>query len=184
MAKDKGKKKSDEKSAKKSKGEDEFGKPSEAKGGGDGFRLEHDDNLGSLFLISPLREEDFKSEEYGDSKIIVADIVEINEKNPAKSIEHEEAYIFGGWTKGAVRSYIGKQRVLGRLGQSLEKSKSKKNPAWILEDATAKDADKAREYLASVDPFAQKGAKKDDDEKPKKDKGGKSEKAGKKKSKK
>lgn len=175
MAKDKGKKKTDEKPSKKSKGgaDDEFGKPSEAKGGGDGFRLEHDDNLGKLFLISPLREDDFKSEEYGDSKIIVADIVEINEKNPAKSVEHEEAYIFGGWTKGAVRSYIGKQRVLGRLGQSLEKSKSKKNPAWILEDATEKDANKAREYLASVDPFKMKGGKADDEKPAKKDKAGK-----------
>jgi fumarylacetoacetate (FAA) hydrolase len=58
MAKDKGKKKGDGFS-------DEFGKPSEAKGGGDGWRLEHEDNIGDLFLISPLREDDFTSEEYG-----------------------------------------------------------------------------------------------------------------------
>lgn len=185
MAKDKGKK--------KDKGDgfsDEFGKPSEAKGGGDGWRLEHEDNIGSLFLISPLREDDFVSEEYGNSKIIVADVVEINEKKPAKSTEHEEVYVFGGWTKGALRGYIGERRVLARLDQDASKSRSKKNPAWVLVDADEADAKIAKEYLASVDPFAQKGgkAKADDDdadEKPaKKSKKGDDEKAGKKKAKK
>lgn len=161
MAKDKGKKKGGGFS-------DEFGKPSEAKGGGDGWRLEHEDNIGDLFLISPLREDDFTSEEYGTSKIIVCDVVAINEKKPEKSQEHTDVYLFGGWTKGAVRGYIGERRVLARLDQDASKSRSKKNPAWVLIDADEKDAKIARAYIESIDPFKQKGAKSkdDDDDKP------------------
>ena len=178
MAKDKGKKKGG------SFADDgDFGKPSEAKGGGDGWRLEHDDNIGSLFLISPLREEEFTSEEYGTSKIIVATVVELNEKKPEKSKEHEDVYVFGGWTKGALRGYIGERRVLARLGQDASKSRSKKNPAWVLEDADEDDIKVARAYLATVDPFAQKGAKSkaaDDDAKAKKSKKAEPAKSGKK----
>ncbi len=172
MAKDKGKKKGDGFS-------DEFGKPSEAKGGGDGWRLEHEDNIGDLFLISPLREDDFTSEEYGTSKIIVCDVVAINEKKPEKSVEHTDVYLFGGWTKGAVRGYIGERRVLARLDQDASKSRSKKNPAWVLIDADEKDAKIARAYIESIDPFKQKPAKKKgkkaEAEKPAKKKGKKAE---------
>lgn len=154
MAKDKGSKKTDEKAPKKG-GKDkgaggEFARPSDAPASGDAWTFESEENVGDLFLITPLREQDFTSEKYGVSQIVVADIVALDEKKPAKSVEHSEVYIFGGWTKGSLRGYIDSgQRVLARLQQDAAKSKSDK-PAWVLEDASKGDAEVARAYIASV----------------------------------
>lgn len=162
MAKDKSKKKADEPVKGKSKkgGNDDFAKPSEApSAGGDGWKFEHEDNVGSLFLITPLRVETVKTENYGDTEVVVANIVELHEKKPEKSELHENAYIFGGWTKGATRGYIGERKVLGRLGQDAKKSKSK-TPAWVLEDADDDDIAIAKAYIENVDPFKQSGSDK------------------------
>ena len=182
-----------DKSKSKGNGGDEFAKPSEAPSGGDGWSLTDDDNRGALLLITPLRSEridDKFSKEAGATKeIIVADVVVLNEKKPEKSEEHENVYVFSGYVKGALRGYIGERRVLGRLVNTEDtgKNKDRGNYYWELEDADADDVEVARAYLASLDPFAQKGAKgkSDDDEKPSKKKGkAEPEKAGKKKSKK
>lgn len=168
MAKDKGKKSND----------DDFAKPSEAPAGGDGWKLADDDNDGELFLITPLRKETVTTAEYGDKEVIVADVVHINTKKPAKSEEHEEVFVFGAWLQGAIRHAIGERRVLGRLDKAADK-KSGRGYVWKLEDADDDDIDAAREYLASLDPFAaKKGGKaesksKDADEKPAKAKKGK-----------
>lgn len=148
MAKDKGKKKSDEK---KSKGgsSDGFAKPSEAPAGGDGYRLETDEHLGDLFLITPLREQTVKGFEDADTNVIVANIVHLNEKKPEKSEEHDEVWIWAKWIQGSLRGYIGEQRVLGRLAQDKSKAKGK-NAAWVLEDADADDVEVAREYMTYV----------------------------------
>lgn len=146
----------DKKAGKPAKG-DEFAKPSEAPStGGDGWKFETDDNVGSLFLITPLRTQTVATEKYGDAEVVVCDIVGINEKKPARSELHEEVFVFGSWTKGALRGYIGERKVLGRLGQDAFKSKSK-TPAWVLEDADDDDIEAARAYLAEVDPFVQTG---------------------------
>lgn len=152
MAKDKSKKS-------KGGGLDEFAKPSEAPAtGGDGFKFEDDKNVGDLFLITPLREDEVETNKYGTAEVIVCDIVHLNEKKPAKSEEHTNVFVFGAWTKGALRGYIGERRVIARLEQDAAKSKSDK-PAWVLEDADADDVKIAREYLDSVDPFATKPSK-------------------------
>lgn len=169
MAKDKSKKKdaapveepkkkskaAPEKASKKSKGGDEeFAKPSEAPATSDGWAFENDDHIGDLFLITPLRED-----EHDDSfnpgekkKHIVADIVHINEKKPAKSELHEDAWVFGGWTRGSLRGFIGESRLVVRLDRDKSKAKGKNIP-WVLLDPTDDDIEKVREYLASVDPF-------------------------------
>lgn len=157
-----------DKSKKKDLGDD-FAKPSEAPAGGDGFRAEHEDNVGKLLLITPLRTQEVAGFEGKEAEVVVADVVVIDEKKPGKSTEHEEVFFFGGWTKGALRSYIGERRVLGRLGQDKSKGRGK-NAAWVLEDADKADVEKAREYLASLDPFKQKGAKGDDEKPAKKSK--------------
>lgn len=184
MAKDKGK---------KITGGDDFAKPSEAPSGGDGWSLTDDANRGALLLITPLRTEKVATKFSDEPKeVIVADVVVLNEKKPEKSEEHENVYVFSGYVKGALRGYIGERRVLGRLQNTEDTSKKKDrgNYYWELEDADADDVEVARAYLASLDPFAQKGAKgskddDDDDEKPSKKKGkAEPEKAGKKKSKK
>lgn len=173
MAKDKSKTKDTTKVA-----SDDFAKPSEAPASGDGWRFEDEANVGKLFLISPLREITTKGFEDKDAEVIVSDIVEIDEKRPAKSTEHSGAYVWGGWTKGALRGYIGERRVLARLEQDKSKGRGK-NAAWVLEDADASDVKIAKEYLASVDPFKQKGAKAAEADDGKAKSGKKSGKAGK-----
>lgn len=181
MAKDKGKK---DKGTKGGEGfSDDFGKPSEAPAGGDGFRLEDEEHLGKLLLITPLRvKDDAVGFENKIQEVIVADVVVINEKKPEKSEEHTGVWIWGGWTKGALRGFVNKRRVPARLGQDKAKGRGK-NAAWVLEDASEKDIEKIREYLGSVDPFKQKGAPDDgdaDEPKGKKSKGGDDAKSGKK----
>ena len=148
MAKDK---------TKKSSAADGFAKPSEAPAGGDGWKFADDDNLGKLYLITPLRIEHGEDKYHpGEMKErIVADVVEINEKKPEKSEEHSDVWVFQGYLKGALRGYIGERRVLGRLGKG---APDRGNEPWILEDASKKDEAIAVAYLESVDPFATKGA--------------------------
>ena len=162
MGKDKGDKK-----AKDAGFSDDFGKPSEAPAGGEAFRLEHADNVGKLFLITPLRSEETKAfgkagEKGERQEIIVADVVEIDKKNPDKSVEHAGVWLFGGWVKGAVRGFIGQRRVLAILERE-ESKDSGTGYIWKLADASDKDIDAARAYLASIDPFA---VKPDADDKP------------------
>lgn len=155
MAKDKGKKNDGVKTEKKAKkGGDQFAKPSEAPAIGDSWRFEHADNLGKLFLITPLREDD-KDDQFNpgkSKKVIIADVVEIDEKSPGKSEIHTDVWINGGWTRGSLRGFIGEQKVLARLGQG---PVDRGNKPWTLEDATADDTTIALAYLESVDPFKQ-----------------------------
>lgn len=138
----------------------EFAQASEAPNtGGDGWNFEHADNVGGLFLITPLREDSVETKKYGTAEVVVCDIVELNEKKPGKSELHTNVYVFGGWTKGALRGYIGERKVLARLGQDAAKSKSDR-PAWVLEDYDDDDLAVAKAYLDSVDPFEQSGADK------------------------
>lgn len=162
MAKDK---------SKKSKGDDEFAKPSEAPATGDGFKIESDDNVGRLLLITPLRVDTVKGFEGKDAEVVVADVVILDEKKPAKSEEHEEVYFFGGWTKGSLRGFVGERRVLARLERDKKKGRGG-NAAWVLEDADSDDLAVARAYMeAANDPLRAKGGgKSDDDEEPKTDK--------------
>ena len=101
MAKAKGKKidakapkgkKIDAKAPKGKKIDDEFARPSDAPSGGDGWRLETEDHIGDLFLITPLREQTVKGFEDADTNVVVASIVHLDEKKPAKSEEHEEVF--------------------------------------------------------------------------------------------
>ena len=153
----------------KNSGDNEFAKPSEAPAGGDGFTLTSDENRGKLLLITPLRteriEDKFSKEPGATKEIIVADVVVLDEKNPAKSEEHEEVYVFSGYLKGALRGYIGERRVLGRLTNTEDTSKKKDrgNYYWELEDADADDVAVARAYLEALNNPLAKISK---DEKP------------------
>lgn len=160
MAKDKGKKTADETTSKKAKGGgDDFAKPSEAPATGDSWRFEDDDNVGKLFLITPLRVDEVEGFEGKTAEVVVCDIVELNEKKPAKSEEHENVYAFGAWVRGSLRGFVGERKVLGRLDKDPAKGRGK-NAAWVLEDADADDIAVARTYLDSVDPFAASADKK------------------------
>lgn len=163
MAKDKGAKPGKSKADKADRPKDsggEFANPSEAPATGDGWRFEHEDNLGKLFLITPLRSENkpdqFANEKGATKEVIICDVVELNEAKPAKSVEHTDVWANGGWVKGSLRGFIGDRRVLARLGQG---PKDRGNKPWILEDGDDDDVKVAKAYLESVDPFAVKGGK-------------------------
>lgn len=167
MAKDK---------SKKSTADDDFARPSDAPAGGDGWTLTSDENRGKLMLFTPLREieveDKFSKVPGATKKVIVADVVVLNEKKPEKSEEHDEVYVFSGYLKGALRGYIGERRVLGRLRNTEDttEKKDRGNYYWELEDASKGDVEIARSYMAAAnDPLRSTKA-----EKPaKKDKGGK-----------
>lgn len=170
MAKDKSKKDKGEK-ATKSGG---FAKPSEAPSGGDGFNLQHEDNIGKLMIFTPLREkevDDKFSKTAGATKtIIVANVVVVDTKKPEKSEEHEDVYVYGGYVIGSLRPSIGKAMVLGRLRRDKKnKVLGSTNEPWYLEDADADDEKAANDYIASLSPFGKGGD--DEPKKPKKDAG-------------
>lgn len=145
----------------KSKGNDEFAKPSDAPAGDswsltDGDEPKSGQNDGSLFMITPLREIEVavtRGKKTEDVKVIVADVVLINEKKPAKSEEHSEVYVWAKWVQGSLRGFIGTDRVvLGRLDKTADAA-SAVGYVWKLADADDDDIAIAREYLASIDPF-------------------------------
>lgn len=136
---------------------DDFAKPSDAPAGGDGFKLT-EEGRDRLLLITPHREEEVPA--YGKAgkngerqRIIVADVVVIDEKNPAKSEEHEDVWIFPAYVQGSLRGYIGERRVLGRL-RNTEDTSGERSAAggyyWVLEDATKKDVEKATAYREAL----------------------------------
>lgn len=158
------------KDKKTTKASSKFAKPSEAPAGGGGWSLTDGDgdarsgeNDGKLFIITPLREEehaDTFSKAAGATKPhIVADVVELNEKKPEKSVEHEDVWIFSGWVLGAIRSSIGGAMVLGRLVKAKDKS-SATGYVWKLEDGDEDDVAVAEAYLDSLSPFKKKEATK------------------------
>jgi hypothetical protein len=157
MAKDPSKKKDKGEKKSSAPASNDFGKPSEAPAsGGDSWNFEDDANIGKLFLITPLREE-----EHDDSfnpgqkkKHIVADIVELNADKPAKSELHSDSWVFGGWTRGSLRGFINERRVVARLNRDPSKKRGNNIP-WVLLDASDEDIDVARAYVDSIDPFKQ-----------------------------
>jgi hypothetical protein len=149
MGKNKDKKAKDDTTTTASAG---FAKPSE--GGGDNWKIGTDENVGKLFLFTPLREEQVKTEAYGEKPAIISDVVEINIDDPGESEEHSEVYIFQGYLRGSLKSFIGQRKVLGRLAK--KKDAKYGTPSWQLEDASGVDIEAATAYLASIDPFAAK----------------------------
>ena len=129
---------------------DDFANPSEATGGGDSWNLTEEAE-DELVLFTPLREDTVDTEEWGAKPIIVADVVVINTKKPEKSETHDEVYIFGGYLRGSLKSFIGTRRVLGRLEKG--DTKIKGNYPWILADPSEADKTAAKAYLSSIDPF-------------------------------
>lgn len=132
-----------------------FAKPSEAPAGGEGWKLESDENDGELLLFTPLREIEVETKKYGEKKVIVADVVKINTKKPEKSEEHEEVYVWAAWVQGSLRASIGDMQVLGRLDQEADKSAGK-GYVWKLQDADDDDVAAAEAYLDSLSPFDKK----------------------------
>lgn len=144
---------------------DEFGKPSEAPAGGDGFKLT-EGAKDRLILFTPLRVDkhaafDKKRAALGETdEHIVADIVVLNEKHPEKSEEHENVWVFPAYVQGSLRGFIDDRKVLGRLRHTDDTTKAKSSFGkgyWELEDADEDEVGIARAYLTALnDPFRSK----------------------------
>lgn len=143
------------KKGKSSASSSDFAKPSEAPSG-EGWNLTEEAE-GRLVLFTPLREDTVETS-FGEKPIVVADVVVIDEKKPAKSEAHDDVYVFGGYLRGSLRGFINEKRVLGRLVKGEPKKKGENAP-WLLEDATEAEIALAVAYLESVDPFAGGGKK-------------------------
>ena len=153
MAKDKdGNKIKSDKPA-KAKVADGFAKPSEAPVTGEGWNMTEEAE-GELLLLTPLREEDVDTADYGIKKVIVANVVVINLKKPEKSEEHTEVFVWGGYLKGSLRGFIGERRVAARLVRGEKKERG--NFPWLFEDPSEADYAACTAYLESVDPFKNK----------------------------
>lgn len=124
--------------------QDAFGGPAE------GGRFNAETHKGRLLLITPKSYEEDITTTYGKKDAVKADVVVIDEANPAASEKIEDALLFGGVLIGQTKSMIGKQLVLGRLGQGA--AKAGQNPPWKLDDPTEDEKVKARAYLASIAP--------------------------------
>ena len=151
MAKDKSKKKDKGKKTEAANYGSGFAKPSDAPAAGDGWNLTEEAE-GRLLMFTPLREQPVDTADYGTKPVIVADVVVLNEKKPAKSETHDEVFVWGGYLRGALRGFIGERRVLGRLVRGAKKERG--NFPWLLEDATEEETALAVAYLESVDPLA------------------------------
>lgn len=127
-----------------------FGKPSESKGGGDGWNMTEEAE-GKLLIVTPLREDTAETTDYGTKPIIVANVVVIDENKPEKSEEHLNVFVFGGYLRGSLREYVGKQMIATRLVQG--DTKIKGNYPWLFEDATPEEEALCQAYLDSVKPF-------------------------------
>jgi len=120
------------------------------------------DYKGALLLISPYDYKENVATSFGEKDAVEANVVVLTEptdgfpegQGPAPHVAEGVLFFQGvliGQTKAKVAS---KGMVLGRLGQR-PVSKPGQNPAWALEDPTDEDAQKARDYLATLsDPFS------------------------------
>lgn len=126
-----------------------FTKPSEAPSGGD-WKFSDEENLGSLFVLEPVGEEQEMANDFGGtgtSKYIPCNVTKIDYDDPANSETHENVYIFPAWIRGVVRGLIADGGMaLGTLAQDKSKGKGK-NAAWVLEDPDDEDIEAATAWL-------------------------------------
>lgn len=115
---------------------------------------------GALLLVSPYEYREDVQTSFGTKDAVEANIVVLDE--PKAGFEHgEEApheaegvLIFQGVLIGQTKPKVAsKGMVLGRLEQRAP-TKPGQNGAYALADPTEADKVKAREYLATKDPFS------------------------------
>lgn len=105
---------------------------------------------GDLLLITPTGYEEGISTSYGEKDAVRANVVVIDEADPAKSEEHRDVLMFQGRLIGQTKPFVGKGIVLGRLGKG--EAKKGQSAPWMLLDPTDDDKTKGRAYLAAKAP--------------------------------
>lgn len=113
-------------------------------------RFEAKAHVGKLLLIKPSEYLPTVNTTNGPKDAIDGTIVVIDEQNPAASEVIEGGRVFGGQLIAALKPYVGKGYVLGRLGQGT--AKPGQNAPWVLEDFTAAEKALAQQYVNSTAP--------------------------------
>jgi len=115
---------------------------------------------GALLLVSPYDYRENVQTSFGEKDAVEANVVVLDEPKDGfpegESAPHEAegVLLFQGVLIGQTKAKVASGgMVLGRLGQR-PPSKPGQNPSWVLEDPTEDDKQKARDYLATKDPFS------------------------------
>ena len=114
------------------------------------------DYEGSLLIVTPMEYRDTFRTSIGETDVVIADFVIVNEEDPPQSEEYTGSIIFQKVLKGQLRSLAGTgESVLGRLGKRASKTPGK-NDAYALIPATDDEHAAAAKYLEAIDhnPFA------------------------------
>src|ERR1700691_1064449 len=104
------------------------------------------DLLGSLVLIWAKEYREDIQTVHGPSDAIAGDIHVLD--GPKGGETFETTLIFGGALIGSLRSAIGGEPVLGRIGQGL--AKPGKNAPWIIAPFNDADAKLATHYISQL----------------------------------
>lgn len=116
---------------------DLFQSPSEIESSGGDFPKVRDLHK-RLLIIEPTK---FRSQEiqtkFGLKDAVVANVIVVNEDEPAKSEQYNGMHFLEGQLIGKLKGLVDSGKmVLGRIGQV---PTDKGNPAWVLEDPSAAD---------------------------------------------
>lgn len=110
---------------------------------GTGDSISWEENKGALLMIKPTGTEETTTE-YGETTVVVADIVVLD--GPNEGTKYEQNWIFPKVLQSQTKKYINTGQIaLGRLGQG-EKKPGKSAP-WMLQDFTPQDAELAQAYI-------------------------------------
>ena len=110
---------------------------------------------GHLLLVTPTEYIDEMTTAYGDTDAVVADMVvldgpELEEEGVPE--EFPETYIFQNRLIAQTKRKVNRGMILGRLGKKKAEKKGYSD-AWSLEDPDEDDKQKARDYLATKEPW-------------------------------
>jgi hypothetical protein len=118
------------------------------------------DYVGRLMIVTPTEFiEDFQTS-IGETDVIIADVVIIDEKNPPKSKELTSTVIFGRALVPYLKRKLEKnEQALGRFEQREPASKGKSG-AYALAAPTGEEIALGVQYLDSIraNPFATEGS--------------------------
>lgn len=123
---------------------DEFNSP------GSASRIDWNEHKGRLLLFTVKSLETGVPTQFGDREAIRTDMEVLDGPNPERFID---AFVFPKVLQSQLRSSVGGQRVLGRLGQG--EAKTGQARPWKLLDPTEDDKTIARKHLAETEkpPF-------------------------------
>lgn len=107
---------------------------------------------GSLLLLTPTEYIEEMTTSYGDTDAVVADMVVLDETEDGEPEEHPDTYIFQNRLIAQTKRKVNRGMILGRLGKKKAEKKGYSD-AWSLEDPTDEDKQKARDFLATKEPW-------------------------------